>query len=256
MGEIKITLESLYDILRNEKKREDLQKLEETFFLDVVYYLKEKQVLLESKKEDSNIFAAGEKDKFDYELRSIKRILKQIYELREKKIIDIALNRSRTGSDIIDTSSMLKTEVQFYQETLGILDHFRKGILMQIFKGELPEFIKEKISTRIDNSEERNIPASTTIPLKNPSVSTSNTITTISNTITPPPPNTITTTPTHSPVDTAIVLEKTKVKFLNPVPRFIWKDMKEYGPFNMGEHTEIFPEVADLLVRKGRAVKV
>ena len=46
MEEIKITLETLYDILRNEKKREDLQKLNQTFFLDVVSYLKEKKILL------------------------------------------------------------------------------------------------------------------------------------------------------------------------------------------------------------------
>ena len=36
---IRITLETLYDIFRNEKKREDLQKLEDTFFIDVIGYL-------------------------------------------------------------------------------------------------------------------------------------------------------------------------------------------------------------------------
>jgi hypothetical protein len=32
--------------------------------------------------------------------------------------------------------------------------------------------------------------------------------------------------------------------------------MKVYGPFEVGDETEIFPEVAALLVRKGRAEKV
>ena len=114
MGDIKITLETLYDILRNEKKREDLQRLEASFFEDVVNYLREKKTLLEMKKESTDIFAAGEKEKLEYELRSIKRILKEIYEKREKKIIDIALNRSRTGSDIIDTSSMLREKKKIY----------------------------------------------------------------------------------------------------------------------------------------------
>ena len=114
MEDIKITLEILYDILRNEKKREDLQKLEATFFLDVVAYLKEKQALLQSKQQSEDMFAVGERDKLQYELRSIRRILKEIYEKREKKIIDIALNRSRTGSDIIDTSALLYEEKEFY----------------------------------------------------------------------------------------------------------------------------------------------
>src|SRR3989344_1938161 len=135
MDEIRITLETLYDILRNEKKREDLQKLEESFFLDVVSYMREKQALLDTKKESTEIFAAGEKEKLEYELKSIKRILKQIYELREKKIIDIALNKSRTGSDIIDTSAMLHEEKEFYYTSLQNLDAYRRGILLQLFKG-------------------------------------------------------------------------------------------------------------------------
>ena len=32
MENIKITLETLYDVLRNEKKKEDLQKLDASFF--------------------------------------------------------------------------------------------------------------------------------------------------------------------------------------------------------------------------------
>src|SRR3989338_5353305 len=138
MEEINITLETLYDILRNEKKREDLQKLSETFFFDVVQYLREKKKFLEIKRDENNAFATAEKEKLEYELRSIKRILKEIYEKREKKIIDIALNRSRTGSDIIDTSAMLKEEKAFYDILLNTLDGFRKGVLLNLFNQQLP----------------------------------------------------------------------------------------------------------------------
>ena len=50
--------------------------------------------------------------------------------------------------------------------------------------------------------------------------------------------------------------EMTKIKFVHPTPSFVWKDMKVYGPFEKNDETEIFPEVAELLVRKGRAEKV
>ena len=269
MEKIRITLETLYDILRNEKKREDLQKLEDTFFLDIVSYLREKQTLLDQKHGSDELFAAGEKDKLEYELRSIKRILKEIYEKREKKIIDISLNRSRTGSDIIDTSAMLREEKEFYDHTLKILNSYRKGILGNLFKGELPAFIKldqpeikdkvqltkkkepslskpstftkfEGAPAMIADDEEQDEPEEpeeelTTTPTKEQSNEETNSTNT---TPTPPP-----------------TLEMSKIKFLHPVPSFVWKDLKVYGPFDSGEKTEIFSEVANLLIRKGRAEK-
>ena len=213
VDEIKITLETLYDILRTEKKAEDLQQLEETFYIDVISYLREKKAMLEMKKESDNIFASGEKEKLQYELRSIKRILKQLYEKREKKIIDIALNRSRTGSDIIDTSTMLRQEKDFYEYLLGHLDNYRRGVLMQLFKGELPESAGEKKEIIV----EKEIPTS-----KESSNSD----------------------------------DPTKIRFIHPTPSFVWKDMKVYGPYEPGDEVDIFPEVAALLVRKGRAEKL
>ena len=214
MGEIKITLETLYDILRNEKKREDLQELENVFFLDVITYLNEKKSLLASKHGSDDLFATGERNKLEYELRSIQKILKEIYEKREKKIIDIALNRSRTGSDIIDTSSMLFEEKTFYERILKILDIHRQGVLLQLFHGKLPDVIEE---------ENRRISSSSGVESVSQSLTADG---------------------------------MARVRFIQAVPSFVWKDMKTYGPFEVGEVTKIFPEVADLLVRKGRAQKL
>ncbi|MEK6937691.1 MAG: hypothetical protein AABX04_01465 [Nanoarchaeota archaeon] len=233
MENIKITLETLYDILRNEKKKEDLQKLEGTFYIDVVEYLREKISFLEKRAQDKDIFASGERDKLEYELRSIHRILKEIYEKREKKIIDIALNRSRTGSDIIDTSSMLNEEKEFYLRTLRELDNFRRGILVNLFKGELPNIggafsPATKISSYLEDAPVLAEIKKESEPKKEePKVEI----------LTPE-------------------VKKTKIKFTHPLPSFVWKDMKVYGPFDVGDEIEIFPEVADLIVRKGRAEKI
>src|SRR3989338_11633146 len=213
MENIRITLETLYDILRNEKKREDLQKLEDSFFNDVVNYLREKKKLLSSKQEESELFASGEKKKLEYELNSINRILKEIYERRETKIIAIALNKSKTGSDIIDTSSMLREEKQFYQQVLGILDDYRRGILLSLFRGELPV-----VDRKIVEIEKKATKSFKFEPSERQGM--------------------------------------VKIRFIRPTPSFIWKDMKVYGPFGEGEQTEIFPEVAELLVRKSRAERV
>ena len=229
MENIKITLETLYDILRNEKKKEDLQKLDPTFFSDVVAYLREKQALLEMKKEGENIFAAGEKEKLDYELRSIRRILKELYERREKKILDIAMNRSRTGSDIIDTSSMLREEKEFYTQILQSLDHFRRGILLSLFRGELPSINSQiqKAEVSLDSVEQRKEQIKAELQEKN-----------------------------EQHISEEKKTAKAKIRFTHATPSFVWKDMKVYGPFEAGDETEIFLEVADLLVRKSRAEKL
>ncbi len=242
MQDLNITLETLYDILINEKKREDLQKLNISFFFDVVNYLKEKKTLLENKKDEDDLFAAGEQEKLEYELRSIKKILKEIYEKREKKIIDIALNKSRTKSDIIDTSSMLKEEKDFYGQLIGLLDGYREGILLNLFNGEVPFFQKPdvKIGSTIENKQE--------LPEKSEeNLETSQETAGLTN-------GTEAKEEQNPPAENKPKLKK--IRFLNPVPSFVWKDMKEYGPHEEGEETELFPEVADLIIEKGRAEEV
>lgn len=225
MESIKITLETLYDILRNEKKREDLQKLESSFFADIVGYLKEKRSILESKDKSDDLFAAGERDKLEYELRSIKRILKEIYEKREKKIIEITLNKSKTGSDLIDTSAMLKEEKEFHQRLLEVLGEFRKGILLQLFKGELPLLDRVLYPTKEKTLEPKVFSEEEAKPVEDAE---------------------------EKKEEVGLV----KVRFVHPMPSFVWKDMKVYGPYEKEEETEIFPEVAELLVRKGRVEMV
>ena len=238
MAEIKITLETLYDILRNEKKREDLQKLDPVFFFDVLQYLREKKALLESKQQSTELFASGERDKLEYELRSIKRLLKELYEKREKKIMDIAINKSRTGSEIIDTSAMLSIERDFYNRILKTLDDYRKGVLLNLFSGELPNVPEQR---KLDFEEKKSLSFSSSsvppssLPLQtfepSPELSAGQQLST---TETPP---------------------LIRIKLIHPLPSFVWKDLKVYGPYDQGEEVEIFAEVANLIVRKGRAVK-
>lgn len=221
MDSIKITLETLYDILRNEKKREDLQPLDDNFYLDFVSYIREKKALLEMKKEDGNIFDEDDQEKLQKELRNIRRILKELYEKREKKIIDIALNKSRTRSDIIDTSCMLKEEKVFYDKILDNLDTFRTCILRKLSRGDLPEID----ITAVQKQEFK-----------------------------APEPKDENTSIIDKQEDSS--QETMRIKFLHATPSFVWKDMKEYGPYDSGEEADIVSDIAKLLIRKERAEKV
>jgi DNA replication initiation complex subunit (GINS family) len=281
---IKVTLESLYDILRNEKKREELQLLEDTFFIDVITYIRQKKAFLETKKDVDGLFSSGEKDKLEYEIRSIKRILKEIYEKREKKIIDIALNRSRTGSDIIDNSSMLTEEKIFYQKILKTLDLFRRGILLNLFNGEFPTLVPEykeneekkevfkkfegapSMAADEETSVEENSEDSEGPTVEENSETENKDTEDAEETEESTEVESSSSTDSKKEIADAAKEEKkevdslkqdlVKIKIIKPMPSFVWKDMKVYGPFDVDEEVDIFPEVADLMVRKGRAEKV
>lgn len=297
MSEIKVTLESLYDILRNEKKKEDLQQLESSFYVDVVAYLRTKKALLDAQKDKDELFANNEREKLEYELRSIKRILKEIYEKREKKIIDIALNKSRTRSDIIETDAMLREEKEFYDRIVKLFDKFRIGVLLKMFQGELPFLVTDHQT----GEESFSINPTKSQPQEKPPEQKKDTFKKFENVdgvAVGSEESSSEDDESESSEEDTLDIEKdspdkegtydedvssesleddedsseeinreapesqeadepkqemTKVKFLHPVPRFIWKDMKEYGPFEKGEEAEVFPEIASLLVRKGRA---
>ena len=85
--EVNITYEVLFELLKREKDTADLQKLEPNFFNDFVDYLNEKKNMLG--KEDT-LFSYDEKKKTEKQIENAKRIIKEIYERREKKILNIA----------------------------------------------------------------------------------------------------------------------------------------------------------------------
>ena len=142
--EINITYETLFELLRVEKSRDDLQELHNSFFDDVLAYLREKQQILDESRVKEDIFSSTERDKVSTEMSNIKRILKELYERREKKIIHMALNKSRTNSNIIDTSKLMEIENNFFSHIVGTLDKFRSGIIVNILDFRQP-FIKDDI---------------------------------------------------------------------------------------------------------------
>lgn len=223
--EIKITLETLYDILRNEKMREELQLLNETFFVDVHSYLKEKQVLLDSKQGNFDLFVEGEKEKLEMELKSIRKMLKEIYERREKKMLDMAINKSRTQSDIIDTSSLLAEEKKFFAEAVAVLDSYRKGILYALWRGELPLVVP---MAKVELTAE--------------------------------PINAVKTEPTvlKKELSSEETISRLTLKFLQLVPRFVAEDLNEYGPFEIGEQAEVPAKAANILIerKQGEMIEV
>lgn len=136
MQEVVITYETLFELLQRERERMDLQKLDPTFFSDVIGYIKDKKKILDSR--DDSVFAHEEKRKTERQLENIYKILKELYERREKKIISLALDKSRTKSNLIDTSPLLKEEKVIFESLSNLLDTYRDSILYSVLKEKQP----------------------------------------------------------------------------------------------------------------------
>jgi len=138
--EITVSYETLFDLLKRERERADLQKLDGNFFKYLVDFLKEKNQILQKPSLES---FEGKRD-IEREFDNIKKLLIDLYGKREKKIIGLALDKSRTKSTIVDTSILLKEEKQFFDALIELFDRYREGTLSNILNGNLPFFVEKK----------------------------------------------------------------------------------------------------------------
>ncbi|MCK4521497.1 MAG: hypothetical protein KAU20_02905 [Nanoarchaeota archaeon] len=224
--EVTITYETLFELLRNEKNKDELQKLQDSFFEDVINYLKEKQNILNEKKDQENLFEADEKENVASQVKNIKKILKDLYEKREKKIISMALNKSRLKSSIMNLSPMLEEERLFYEMLISLLDSKREEILNNILNCKLPG---QKEPAGEKQAEEKQQPAkSNDEDFKS----------------------------ADSIKQEAPKKEVKLVRFTNAVPKFVGKEMEEYGPFDEEDVASLPIEIANLLIEKERAEEI
>ncbi|MBT3690828.1 hypothetical protein HOG16_01130 [Candidatus Woesearchaeota archaeon] len=144
MTDIAITYETLYDILRREKNRAELQELDQLFYQNLITYLKEKKEILRSQEQKDSIFTTVEVQKTRKQIENIQKIIKELYEKRESKIIQLALINSRSQTQKNDKISMLNSEKEIYDSIIQNLDKFRNDILHNIVLGNNLNQIKNE----------------------------------------------------------------------------------------------------------------
>ncbi len=134
---IMITFQTIQDLARLESNRAELQKLDETFYLDLLTYLLEKKKIAEMPG-GGDLFSSTEKVNTKLQLENALNLTEKLYDKRERKIINMAIDKSRIGSALIDTTLMLGEEKLLFSEIAGVLERFRKGILQQLKDGKMP----------------------------------------------------------------------------------------------------------------------
>lgn len=221
MKEMVITYETLFDLLKREKDRVELQRLEPEFLSNVLAYLREKRQFAAQQESASY----DEKMKSHREMDNIRKLIKELYDRREKKIVMIAIDQSRTKSNLVDFSHMLKEERELFEQLIRILDGFREGVLSNILNERLPAIYTVLDEKRTAHSLTQNAPTETSGTLTQELKTSS------------APPN-----------------EKTTalVRFLHPVPKFIGPELSEYGPFSEDDIANLPREIAQVLLGKGR----
>jgi len=248
MGEddkdIRITYETLYELLRREKNRGDIQELDADFIDSVKSYLVEKRSMLYKNKDQQMLFSEEEQKKTLQQITNIIIILREIYDRREKKIINLAINKSKTDSDIIDTSKLLGEEVEMYSMFVDALNLYRSKILHNMIDENMAEDVHSNVNMDNMKSEDKkkSLPDDSkpdrTGEIKSKGEEDA------------PSTESPATEPTSS---TGADKDIIKVKFLSEVQKFIDPDLKVYGPFNPGDTAEVPVVIADVLLNKGKA---
>jgi len=137
-----LTYEDIYELLRGEKNASDLQPLSLEQLSKVRKYLLAKEKLL--KKQGGGVFSSvKERAKILTEIDNAKSAMKDLFERRERKVINRALYTLRTDSRLKDTTNMLECEVVLYNSLLKDLDQARISFSELVDESKEPE--EEKV---------------------------------------------------------------------------------------------------------------
>ncbi|MBT4577134.1 hypothetical protein HOM13_00815 [Candidatus Woesearchaeota archaeon] len=151
-----LTFETLFELLRKEKINPELQKVEDEFYNLTSQYLEEKHAVLKTEQSSDSIFSSDSKRTM-LQLENAKKIIKELYEKRENKIVNLAMLSSRANIKETGTN-MLKEEKRLYRELLELLDVYRDGILHNMLKSKKilikrKELLPKDIKTQQNESQ-------------------------------------------------------------------------------------------------------
>ncbi|MEM5766542.1 MAG: hypothetical protein QW423_02840 [Candidatus Aenigmatarchaeota archaeon] len=143
-----ITFELIRKIQREEERSPKLSKLPDNFYQNVRNYLQQKRNILE-KMEDR---------KSSIEIKNIERLVEDIFNRRERKIITQAINSARVD---LAVENLTDEEKEFLENVKDLIKKRREKILkellekkeeketviMVVFKEAVPEFVGADMKT-------------------------------------------------------------------------------------------------------------
>ncbi len=150
---------NLFYIYQREKGK-GIQKVDELFYRKVAEQISKLQRIIEKVKD----IDTEELKKLRIELENLRMLIKDIYDMREKKIVELALISSRLGTESEEIEKLSIEEKILYRIIHNTLLSFRKYILEKVLQGEKPDLENlgkelNKMIKTVGLPKERNVKA-------------------------------------------------------------------------------------------------
>lgn len=218
-----ITYEGLFDTLRREKSRDELQSMDREFYSRVRDFLAAKE---DAARSSGPSTLAGTRAQIEHQ--NVRKILREFYERRERKIVTMALHRLRTDS-VVDTTALLPEETALFAALCSDLETNRAAVLSN---ADIPAAARREIVSDeplVPQPRGHVIPVRSAVP-KGVELDDGD-------------------TSSGDAVEAPFIT----VRFTSAIPKFAGPDGNVLGPFEAGDQASVPRRVAEILVRKGKA---
>ena len=262
-----ITYEMLYDLMRAEKNSAKLQSLKPGFYDDCRSYFNDKKEVLN--KSSENKFAQKDFLLIQEQLKNVKMLLENLYSLRMRKIVSLAIDKAKLNAIVIDSSPMLDHEKRLFEEMLQMIEKHKEITILPVFDMSLamperqqeskPErredvvqkYTYEELSRNNVKSERSDLNEKYEEPLKDTKQSGM-----MPKDIKPSPvPDAKSSDTGKDETNKDLKNNFRKIEFIQAISRFYDSELNSYGPFEPGNNAELPEKIVQILIGKG-AVKI
>ena len=139
---------TLRKIQQLEKSSPLFSKIDRNFYQECHKHIKD---LEQSEKQDESSLKNKE---LTEEIQNLKKIVNNIYELREKKIVQAALIKARDGSP--DTKNLIDIEAKLFSSLVELINSSRDNLFEK--KQEKKEIVEEKKENKTEDKVENKNP--------------------------------------------------------------------------------------------------
>jgi DNA replication initiation complex subunit (GINS family) len=227
-SEINITYETLFDFLRREKNNEDLQKLPDQFYADVMSYLRGKFDIIDKNPKGDNSFSYADHERINEDIISIRKVLKELYNRREKKVIKMAQDTAMLNAPIANIDNMIDYEFELYNRSVKLFRQFRNRVLVNLLDakepGHIAKLCDEKENEVFQDDQTFNE------PLQKESEKSKE-------------------------YEDKTEINGINLVFLKDISEFVGRELEVYGPFRKDDVSYLPEEIASILIEQGSARK-
>ena len=226
-----VTYDKLFELLRTERTDPNLQQLPPAFFVDVRAYLALKQESIAKSKISTDIFAADHVETVQQQVRNALHILADIYDRRERKIVNLALNKVRAVGHNVDTSKLLVEEKALFTHIVTLLSAQRATVQKLLTQDEIVVLPSASSAPLPGSAIDSQVSGAQTAALACELVTANSVAQTAS-------------------VQTQSDSVAEKYEVIAPISEFFGPDMQRYGPFAVGDQASFSEQIVRILIKK------